>query len=269
MPAAQLWWIRRDDRVDGPLTASEIRQLASQELIDRTTEISRDRQHWTPAALVSGLRVQPAAHRPSLCSPPAAPGKPSAFRDRNARQLLWIVGGIGAVCLVVLGLAILLVVALPSDSPETGNTAVGTADDLPGTATWDYWNAIRAVHKSVPRDVRSPAQAASAVEQIALRIEKLPTLNVDIDAVACGHDLANFWRDAGQQIRRRNSANVMAESFLRGLSGDPFGTAVQELQRQKEFNAEAAAVMDRCRRTRAVLTARYGVEFPSMLQPGD
>jgi len=271
MSTPQHWWIRRAGRIDGPLTDREIRQLAAQQRIDAATELSRDRRHWASAARIPGLSVS-AASQPPVATPPSSPAPPPLSRSSAAshRQLAGIVGVVFAGLAAFIGLffVVFLVTAASRGQPSPVTDAVA-AEDVQRNATWEYWHSVRALPSTVPKDIRTPAQAAAAVERIALQIEQLPTLNVDLDAVSCGHTLATFLRSAGQQLRRQNSPDLMAESMLRGLAGDPFGTALEEVQRNKAFEAQAGSVMESCRQTRAVLTARYGLEFPSLLAARD
>jgi hypothetical protein len=132
-------------------------------------------------------------------------------------------------------------------------------------ATWEYWHAIGAQFQPVSPPVSSADQAALRLEQMATALEQLPTVHVDSDAVQFGLDFAATLRAMAARVRRRNDPSVLFESMFRGYMGDPFGVAVEEMHLDREFAQQAEAIEQQYQRTRATLTARYGVEFPQLL----
>ncbi len=123
-------------------------------------------------------------------------------------------------------------------------------------------------------------------------ITRLPTLDVDQDAIDVGSKMAEFLsesdalltplerlvRDAEAFDARATSSELMVESFVRGVFGDPFGTTNElrttqgELSdRHQQILGQAEVLQSRANelrifgsRMRAKLTARYGIEFPPL-----
>ncbi len=132
--------------------------------------------------------------------------------------------------------------------------------------TWQYWaEAKKKIHEEwSPNKDAKTAAFLNAAQTIATEIGDLPTLGVDEDAVTVIQDEAEVLSKIVKISRASQSPDRMFEAFVRGYNGDPFGVA-------KEINAERIAIGERfeallskSKKTRALLTSRYNVEFPSI-----
>jgi hypothetical protein len=53
--ALSQYWVKIGEKISGPFSAGELRQMAEQGALKPSYLISRDRQRWAPAAKVKGL----------------------------------------------------------------------------------------------------------------------------------------------------------------------------------------------------------------------
>lgn len=49
------YWVKVEEKIAGPFSSRELRQMAEQRALKPTYAISKDRRRWTPAAQVKGL----------------------------------------------------------------------------------------------------------------------------------------------------------------------------------------------------------------------
>jgi hypothetical protein len=63
-------------------------------------------------------------------------------------------------------------------------------------------------------------------------------------------------------IETNNDAANFGEAFLRGLAGDSFGKAIEGFQDVQAWERELKEIAQSLSDTRALLSARYGIEFP-------
>jgi hypothetical protein len=187
----------------------------------------------------------------------------------------------------------------PPPSQPTAPPAFAVKEGL--EETWNFWLKLRQIlcdtsPQPVAQDgtqqsiIAQLRNAAEWMQSVANQIDRLPTLGVNEHAieVAAGHaEVCRQWQflfdqfatQREQQVRLAQdsqSFDVLAESFLRGMMGDPFGKAI-ELQQLDQHHRQAIAglqteleemgrrvntVKDLSMRTRAVLSREYHREFP-------
>lgn len=95
-------------------------------------------------------------------------------------------------------------------------------------------------------------------------IRDLPTLGVDLDAVDCAEDWTNTFEKPIAFIEEGQSAGRLVEAVVRGFFGDLLGTAREVAEEAKSIGKHFKASNEKCRKVRAVLTDRYGMEFPKI-----
>ncbi len=91
----------------------------------------------------------------------------------------------------------------------------------------------------------------------------MPTLNVDPQAVELGLTTASLLTRMADHAQFQQSRELVLESFIRGLNGDPFGASQELQQKHRALGQELQQLQEKMVRTRAELTERYQVEFPS------
>lgn len=99
------------------------------------------------------------------------------------------------------------------------------------------------------------------LSSIADRLETLPTAGVDEQAVAHVFDVARVLRMLLAYVQKTQDPGSYIEAFLRGLSGDPFGSAVEFSQFGQSLSDEIQRVDSNERRLKAILAARYNMPF--------
>jgi hypothetical protein len=172
---------------------------------------------------------------------------------------------LGAMGLLVGGglLWVILAGVLEPPTTEEPVPALPTRQEILAEGTLRYWQALRAVVAEDPTRTRTDAEAmVTRIRQMAAQIRAIPTSDVDPDAVQCGLDAACALKDVADQVEANNSPAVLVEAFLRGLGGDPFGKGAEMLEAQSALQGQCRRVQTRLDNTRAILSSRYGVEFP-------
>ena len=117
---------------------------------------------------------------------------------------------------------------------------------------------LRTLEKPAPTDVAKLLTAA------AKAVEELPAVGVDPDAIDAAHGLAESLRRLGGFLQRTLSVENGVQATVRILLfGDTavFGEQAAEGRALRTFAEDAAA---KARKTRAVLSSRYGREFPPL-----
>jgi hypothetical protein len=107
-----------------------------------------------------------------------------------------------------------------------------------------------------------PAAQVWAFRRGAAVIRQNPTLGIDPDLVAWALRMADLLEQRADLIERSRNPALLAEAFVRGWNGDPFGVAVELNQAERGWVAACQAHKRDWNRLRAALTARYGVQFP-------
>lgn len=104
------WFFQHGDEVLGPVSKSELCDIARRGGITSETSVSQDRTAWIKASDVSGLVIGPRQREPVAV--PNAPG--------NRRPRAWARVGVVAGCVgvVVTGLVVLFVIAIAFNAPS-------------------------------------------------------------------------------------------------------------------------------------------------------
>ncbi len=102
------YWIRRKERITGPFSADQIRQMASAGMLAEDDMMSDDQVHFKPAGRISGLLLgadqSSAPVQPTVPSEsgPNTQSKPAAAQERPQnklplliRLLIWFVAFVG------------------------------------------------------------------------------------------------------------------------------------------------------------------------------
>jgi hypothetical protein len=172
---------------------------------------------------------------------------------------------LGALGLLVGGGLLWAIVAGVSQSPTTEEpvSALPTRQEILAEGTVRYWQALGAVVAEDPTRTTTTSEAmVTTIRQMAAQIRAIPTSAVDPDAVQCGLDVACALKDVADQVEANNSPAVLVEAFFRGLVGDPFGKGAEMLEAQSALQGRCQQVQTNLDNTRAILSSRYGVEFP-------
>jgi hypothetical protein len=247
--SSQQWSIRIGADSVGPLTASELQLLAANGSIKPDTPVSPDGEKWWTASQVRGLEF--------CVNAPQLPPKFNSAAADTGSSIVWIVAGIGGLLL-----AILLVGAL-SSFQRAAPTAPSIANA--GESTTRYWIQTAQILASLNQE--KATDAATSVQHLratADSLERLPTVGVDTDAVSCGLEVAKLLREIAAIGERGNDPSLLIEALVRGASGDPYGTSLEIMQSQRAIRERVQAVQQYAAETRAILSARYGVEFPAL-----
>ncbi len=56
----------------------------------------------------------------------------------------------------------------------------------------------------------------------------------------------------------------LMQAFIRGANGDPFGASLDGLNANAAVSQRSKLVREKLKQTRAILSSRYGREFPSI-----
>lgn len=148
--------------------------------------------------------------------------------------------------------------ATPVDGLPIATSAAGNRD-----ANLAYWNGMNSVPVQMAEHLKDgPAAQVWAFRRAAAVIRQNPTLGIDSDLVAWALQMADLLEQRAALIEQSRSPVLLAEAFLRGWSGDPFGVAIELNQAERGWVAACQAHKQEWNRLRAALTARYGVQFP-------
>jgi hypothetical protein len=257
----QDWYLRLSQEILGPLSEAELRDLAQRGGLLPDTPVSQDRTRWTTAASVEGL-VFPPPPPPPQASPDQRPAV-AATRPGPG----WFLAGMALGALGLLGcgglLWVILAGVLEPPAAEEPVSATPTRQEILAEGTVRYWQALRGAVAEDPTKTSTDSEAmVTTVRQMAAQIRAIPTSAVDPDAVQCGLDVACALNDVADQVEANNSPAVLVEAFLRGLVGDPFGKGAEMLDAQSALQGKCRQVQTNLDNTRAILSSRYGVEFP-------
>lgn len=130
-------------------------------------------------------------------------------------------------------------------------------------ATLTYWDGLNSVPGQIAEDLKQgPAVQVRALRRAAAVVRGNPTLGIDTDLVAWALRMADLMEQRADLIEQSRSPSLLAEAFVRGLAGDPFGVQIELNQTQRAWITAARAHHQAWHRLRATLTARYGVQFP-------
>ncbi len=125
-----------------------------------------------------------------------------------------------------------------------------------------YWNGMNSVPAQMTEHLKDgPAAQVWAFRRGAAVIRQNPTLGIDPDLVAWALRMADLLEQRAALIEQSRSPALLAEAFVRGWAGDPFGVAVELNQAERGWVAACQAHRQEWNRLRAALTRRHGVEF--------
>jgi hypothetical protein len=257
------WYVRLGDESIGPLTNEEFRELVLSGSIAPQTQVSPNQLNWTPAAQVQGLSFPSAPPPPPL---PIGPGRDPLAQLININTL-WKVIALSAFALLTIFVAVQMATP-PSSQPSQASTGLSASPQQRAAAnrTYVYWRQVSGIVKAA---AAAPA-GATTFRSTATSIEGLPTSGIDLDAVNCALGFATVLKEAANLIESENDPSATADQMLRafygGWSGD-FQPLVHDLEGRSDahkiLGSHVKSVEQQMIHTRAVLSSRYGVEFPA------
>jgi len=132
-------------------------------------------------------------------------------------------------------------------------------------ATFAYWLRINEAFQPLAKLNSQQASAASQLfGQVAAQLKGIPTLGVDLDAVDCALTLARAFDAMATFLESSNSPAMLLDAFIRGYQGDTLGIYNELSVANRQVGELMRGAANRCDEVRALLTARYGVEFPRL-----
>ena len=263
------WFVQLGDTILGPVSDAELQELARRGSIAAHTQVTYDHSNWLPAGNLTGLQIGPNA------TFPGAPPETQAT-DIHGNRTMWALGLASAAAILVAS-AILLLVCVnllsrpswtaPSAAANAGGEhSTGAPAEVYDAGQWTlrYWQQIGAAGKLDSASGTDADHAIDQLRQAVIRLRALPTAGVDADAVKCGLNVATLFGNMADTAARGNSPALMIESFFLGMTGDPFGTTVESLEANTAVEREFKQVQQELANTRAILSSRYGIEFPAL-----
>jgi uncharacterized OB-fold protein len=193
--------------------------------------------------------------------------RPASPTGESRRKRTWIawVGIIGFVLLVVT-CSLRNGGNSNSGSPEQGSPAqqqAMTREQVVGQKTFVYWSAIASAIASVGQAENGTAQPGTvSLRRVVAQIRGLSTVSVDPDAVQCGNDVATAL-DALAEYGR-DDADALISAALRGMNVGFFGALQEASEQQSAMQQQFRQVQTELDNARAILSSRYGVEFPRL-----
>lgn len=170
-------------------------------------------------------------------------------------------------CILQIGLLAILVTGCGKGSssafvaPSTG-AVVSPAND-PATATLTYWNGLNSLPAQIAPEMNAgPQLQIKALRGAASVIRQNPTLGVDVELTTWAQRMATALEQRANLIENSRNPNLLAEAFLRGTQGDPFGVAIELNQAERLWLTDFQSLTREQGQLRVRLTARYRVEFP-------
>lgn len=258
------WFIRLENQVLGPMSEAEVLELAKRGGITPQTPVSMDGVRWSIAANIPQIIF---GNKPV---PPSPPTVLPVHQNPSHPWTLVIGIAIGGAVVLFGGLGLLIVIGLvvgktPSktaSSPPNAQPAL-THEQIVIQKTYSYWASLKEIDaRDLPKN--GDAQALIlALRNIVQSIRALPTADVDPDAVRLGNDLATLWSNLADVLEENNDPGKIVEAMLRGAGGDIFGPALEALDEQSAITQQIRAVQNEFANARAILSSRYGVEFPA------
>jgi hypothetical protein len=159
-----------------------------------------------------------------------------------------------------LGFAAWLFIPAPAETDPVPTRAASPKSRA--QQTLEYWNAIAVATKEldVP-EAKTSADYVKVLRSVASQIDRLPTANVDEDAVQTGSAL-QLWLDSfADQVDRQNSPESTISILASGLRGDFLGPILDAVEVDQSNQARSSTLRLQLRSTRALLSSRYSVEF--------
>lgn len=127
--------------------------------------------------------------------------------------------------------------------------------------TFNYWHAYKLI---LNRDITGgkPEQVAEEMKSTAKLILEMPILGVDKEITEPASESAQILVAMAEMITRSNSPDILLESFVRGLLGDPLGSVTDIYDSQNRLQQRWSACLARIQQARLVLSDRYDLPFP-------
>lgn len=153
-----------------------------------------------------------------------------------------------------------------------GRPKTKTQLETEAEATWDYWEKLSAVAKSinsldaVAKNAKTPGQwnsyydqAETALTKAATEISTLSILNVNSEATSYAtklytqilrmkflvSDIKSLISSVQQLRKHANSPDAFAESFIRGFLGDPLGKHNEMRQQASQLDTSRRRLVSR------------------------
>lgn len=157
-------------------------------------------------------------------------------------------------------------IIVPTGAPQSvKSTAIPSNPALSpqGQRTFEYWNRFNAaVGRGLSRQPRTPQEIIATCSQMAYEIDQLPATNIDPDAIRSGLALRTWLVALASETERRNSPGALVGAFIRGYQGDVFGPFLDESAATTALGQSLRDVQNQLVSARAILSSRYGAEFP-------
>jgi len=262
------FYIHLDGQTIGPFGSQALQERILAGALGPTDPVwMQGNQNWLPAARMPGL----------------------AFPVKHVPIPLWLKRN--AIVIAAVAFAVLILIVAPSwyvlslnanresklnlqnqilvtgvKSGETTAT-IRAPGKSAGRATYNYWLSICEAAKPIIEVLQKSNQNQSIQTsgQTAFIIEGLPTLNVDQDVVRMGLDWAGVLRNRADLQDYSNDLTQIGPDVLLGwLQGDLSGGLNGVAQDFKKSTAQLKQMQQKMAQMRAVLTARYGFEFPEL-----
>lgn len=261
-PSTKTWFVQVNSQVCGPLNITELRELIRAQVVTAQSPVSRDGKNWQRVLEVPEL-CGSAGQTPSIqASATAVVSSPS--RSMSPLVLL-AVAAFGVVSVLLCSGAVLGLLAdhgAPSAAARPGaSPGTATTHDPVAEATYQYWMQLKQIAANPLQP--GPAVIAQLATTVA-RVEGLPVVNVDSDLVAFAYDFSALLRAVMENGRRQGDVTYFVECFLRGFSGDFLGPLNDQVQTTNSLQSQLQALDQHEKRLRAVLSQRYGFEFPPL-----
>jgi hypothetical protein len=181
----------------------------------------------------------------------------------------------GLLVLVSLSLLLAAVGCQPPQAPPAVAPGVPTQPADPNAPsadrTLEYWEGInRAQYYAAGQfaGYENPKleDVTKLLTAVAKGVEELPAVGVDPDAIEVAHGLAESMRRLARFLEQSLSTANVVQAGIRLLFNDPGALKEQaaDARELRTFIEDAAA---KARKTRAVLSSRYGREFPALDAP--
>lgn len=148
-----------------------------------------------------------------------------------------------------------------STDAETGLTP----EQVKARRTLAYWGGLRgALARTNAIEAQDAQQVLNILYSAIGEIDSTPAAGVDVDAIRCGSAWRKWLAMVAAEAERRDSPELLVEAFARGYGGDVFGPLLEIGQANAAIQRSLVELQDQSATTRAMLSARYDVEFPPL-----
>jgi hypothetical protein len=260
---APKWYFAQNGKKMGPLLWEELRELSRSGIVSPTTMVLQEGSaRWVEARSVfpaacgtESANVNSGSEGAAKRSCDAA--APSSSRSqRSKKSETWVGAGVVAGFIIV-------AVLLPKNwlNPRPRNKTPDSGSPHARNATFHYWaqvNDILSALAQLPRE-----DAIWGLRQTAIAIQRLPTLNVDLDVVGWSLRVAQVCEQFAACMESSRNPTILLEFFLRAVNNDLTTVPLGLLADDRIAWSNGERVHQEGLRLRATLTARYRTEFPA------